>query len=110
MTTVPPLPEPGPNQSTEDRRQIGQRFIIHTRAELAVGNRLQAGEKAWGAVAQNLKIIAERRGWNHSRHQHLEALARQLALEYDFPVLSRTPCKACTTPTLISTKTRVLTG
>ena len=36
-------------QSTEDRRQISRRLIIHAREELAAGNRLQAGEKSVGS-------------------------------------------------------------
>ncbi len=81
MTTIPPLPEHGV-QSRADRRIISQRFIAQARQELAQGNRLQAGEKAWGAVAQRLKIIAEGRGWNHGSHRQLESIGRQIRAEY----------------------------
>ena len=54
MTTAPVLPAHGV-QSAEDRRQICRRMIIHAREELEAGNRLQAGEKAWGAVVQPLR-------------------------------------------------------
>ena len=48
-------------------RAIGRRFIIQARNYLQQGDRLQAGGKAWAAIAQNLKIIGERRGWkDHS--------------------------------------------
>ena len=82
MTTVPPLPEPG-LQSHEDRRAISLGFIRDAREELDHGSRLQAGEKAWGAVAQYLKIIGEHRGWSHRSHQQLENIARHIVAEYD---------------------------
>ncbi len=81
MTTVPPLPEPG-LQSSADRQQISRRFIQHAREELEKGNRLQAGEKAWGAVAQYLKIIGEQRGWRHTSHRQLESIAHHVRAEY----------------------------
>ena len=81
MTTAPELPPPG-IQSTEDRCQISRQLLIHAREELAVGSRLQAGEKAWGAVVQPMKAIAEQRGWPHKSHQDVREVARQVALEY----------------------------
>ena len=83
MTTAPELPEPGV-QSREDRCQISQRLLIHAREELAAGSRLQAGEKAWGAVVQPMKAIAEQRGWPHKSHQDVREVASQVAMEYGF--------------------------
>ena len=83
MTTVPDLPPPGV-QSDEDRRQISRIFIAHAREELAEGSRMQAGEKAWGAVVQPFKIIADQRGWLHNSHQDIHAVASQIALEVGF--------------------------
>ncbi len=80
MTTLPPLPEPG-LQSPDDRHAIGQRFIRQARCYLQKGDRLQAGEKAWGAIAQNLKAIGEQRGWNHGNHQLIEHIGRQIVSE-----------------------------
>ena len=80
MLTVPDLPEPG-EQSLDDRRQISRRFIIHAREELAKGNRLQAGEKAWGAVVQPLKAIAEQRGWRHQSHRDIHNVGLQILAE-----------------------------
>ena len=85
MTTVPDLPPPGA-QSTADRCQISRRLIIHAREELAAGNRLQAGEKAWGAVVQPMKAIAEQRGWPHQSHRDVREVARQVATEYAFTI------------------------
>ena len=81
MTTIPDLPPPGV-QSDEDRRQISRIFIAHAREELAQGSRLQAGEKAWGAVVQPFKVIAEQRGWWHRSHQDIRDIAAQIVLEY----------------------------
>ena len=83
MTTVPDLPAPGV-QSDEDRRQISRHLIVHARRELVEGSRLQAGEKAWGAVVQPFKAIADQRGWRHQSHQDIHNVAAQIALEYGF--------------------------
>lgn len=82
MTVKPPLPEPAEEQIPEDRRAMSRRFILEAREELESGNRLQAGEKAWGAVAQHLKIIGDDRGWNHSSHRQLESIGQHIRAEY----------------------------
>lgn len=83
MATVPNLPPPGV-QSDEDRRRLSSIFIAQAREELAKDSRLQAGEKAWGAVVQPFKVIAERRGWPHKSHQDVYDVSSQIALEYGF--------------------------
>ena len=83
MTIAPDLPAHGV-QSAEDRRRICLRMIIHAREELEAGNRLQAGEKAWGAVVQPLKAVAEQRGWPHQSHRDVREVGFQIALEYGF--------------------------
>ena len=81
---VPPLPDPVElgRQTPEHRRAISRRFIIQARNELAQGNRLQAGEKAWGAVAQLFKIVGQERGWRHHSHRQLESIGRHIRSEY----------------------------
>lgn len=82
MTTAPALPEPGAI-SVEDRVQISLRLIQHARDELAQGDRLQATEKVWGALAQMLKAHGQLRGWlNLGGHRTVGHIARQLHLEY----------------------------
>ena len=83
MVTAPDLPPPGA-QSTEDRLRISLRMIIQAREELKLGSRLQAGEKAWGAVVHPVKAIAEQRGWRHKSHQDVHAVMSQVVLEYGF--------------------------
>ena len=80
MLAAPDLPEPG-EQSLDDRRRISRRFMIHAREELKNGNRMQAGEKAWGAVVQPLKAIAEQRGWHHQSHQAIHNVGLQILAE-----------------------------
>lgn len=80
MADIPPLPEPG-IQRAEDRRTIGRRFLYQAAQHLLDGDRLQAGEKAWGAVAQNLKAIGELRGWRHESHRLVESVGRQIVAE-----------------------------
>ena len=62
MTTTPALPEPG-FATVEDRVQISRRLIQQARHELDRGDRLQATEKVWGALAQLLKAHGQQRGW-----------------------------------------------
>ena len=83
MTTVVALPEPGA-ASVADRAQISRRLIQQARVELDLGDRLQATEKAWGAVAQMLKAHGQQRGWqNLGGHRTVGHIARQLDVEYD---------------------------
>ena len=81
MEEIPSLPEPG-NQGPEDRRAISRRFIMQARNELEKGHRLQAGDKAWAAVAQHLKIVGHERGWQHTAHRQVESIGRHIRAEY----------------------------
>ena len=83
MTTVPALPEPG-SAAVEDRVQISRRFIRQAREELERGDRLQATEKTWGALAQLFKAHGQQRGWlNMGSHRTVGRIAQQLAAEYN---------------------------
>ena len=83
MVTAPDLPAHGV-QTVADRLQISQIMITQARQELIEGSRLQAGEKAWGAVVQPMKAIAQQRGWKHESHQDIHSVMSQVALEYSF--------------------------
>ncbi len=50
-----------------------------------MGDRLQASEKAWGAVAHALEPIADKRGWKYTTHADAFTVARNLAREQDDP-------------------------
>ncbi|MCE2501812.1 MAG: hypothetical protein J4G13_13265, partial [Dehalococcoidia bacterium] len=77
------MPEPG-FATVEDRVQISRRLIQQARDELDRGDRLQATEKVWGALAQMLKAHGQQRGWlNLGGHRTVGHIARQLDAEYD---------------------------
>ena len=48
---------------------------------LSEGDLCQAGEKAWGAVAQMTKAVASHRGWRHFLHRELLEAIREIADE-----------------------------
>ena len=85
MTSTPELPNPSECQSPEDHRAISLMFLDHAETELAGGHRLQASEKAWGAVAHQFKAIGEQRGWNHEGHARFYDMAHYLDQEYASP-------------------------
>ena len=49
--------------------------------ELAAGDVRQASEKGWGAAAQMVKAVAQRRGWTHTNHGALFAAVGRLVRE-----------------------------
>lgn len=52
-------------------------FFRQAQEELVAGDLDQASEKLWGAAAQMVKAVAERRGWPHDSHQRLYRAVRQ---------------------------------
>ena len=56
-----------------------------TKAEMEKGDRLQASEKAWGALAQQLKAIGAARGWFHASHAHVREIGIQIGYEHNSP-------------------------
>ena len=79
MTTLaPPI---------ETHNVHSRRLIAHAKIELEKGDRLQASEKAWGAVAHRLKAIADRRGWEYVTHQQVFGIVRRIADELGDPDL-----------------------
>ena len=87
MATV--LPTAG-DQSSDDHAALSRMFVEHAKDELSKGDRLQASEKVWGAVAHAIKAIAIQRGWRHQRHSLITGIGDQLALEYGRPDFSTT--------------------
>ena len=62
------------------------RYYIRKADEyLQAGDRMQASEKGWGAVAEAVKSIAEERGWNHQSHRVLNDVVFQLSVEWGRP-------------------------
>ncbi len=56
-------------------------FLAQARQELAKGDLRQASEKGWGAAAQMVKAVAERRDWEHNGHAMLYQVVRRLVEE-----------------------------
>lgn len=56
---------------------------------LAEDDLCQAGEKAWGAVAQMIKAVATHRGWRHFGHNDVLVAAREVADKSENPVTIR---------------------
>ena len=67
------------SESEEKYAELSLRLLRQAQEEFDKGDRLQASEKAWGAAAHAMKAAAERRGWNHSNHGLLFAVASQMA-------------------------------
>ena len=80
MTTL--LPEPG-QLGVEGHVQMSRRFLEHARIQLEEGDRVQAGEKIWGAAAHALKSVGEQRGWIHDRHPNIFDIGEHLGREFD---------------------------
>ncbi len=76
-------------QREDDQKyaELSLRLLRQAQEEFDNGDRLQASEKAWGAAAHAMKAAAARRGWNHTRHGHLFAVAGQLSDDTGEPEL-----------------------
>ena len=70
------------NPEAERYADLSRHFIEKADEYLLAGDRVQASEKAWGAVAEAFKCIAEERGWNHHGHRLLNDVAFQLSTEW----------------------------
>ena len=67
--------------TTQKYREDSRTLLVQARAELTQHDVRQASEKGWGAAAQMLKAVAERKGWEHGKHRHLSRVASRLRAE-----------------------------
>ena len=86
---------------TDYRNQISQcptseryRPSAHTlydqaMVELEAGDLRQASEKFWGAAAQAMKALAERKSWHHRSHRHFKQNLDKLRDRKDYEELVR---------------------
>jgi uncharacterized protein (UPF0332 family) len=65
----------------EDYATAGREFLAKAQGALAQGDLAQASEKGWGASAQMVKALAERRGWEHRSHAELFRAVGRLVQE-----------------------------
>ena len=73
------------NSGTEKYAELSRQYIERADEYLRAGDRVQASEKGWGAVAEAVKSIAENRGWNHNSQRLLNDIAFQLSEEWGRP-------------------------
>ena len=72
----------------EHHRKTSVRLIRQARYELEKhGDRVQACDKAAGAVAHAVKAVAERRQWRNNSHNRRRNIVDLLAAEYALPDL-----------------------
>ncbi len=65
----------------QDYREASRTLLNQAYAELAAGDTRQASEKGWGATAQLLQAIAEKRGEEHQSHRSLRQVLFRVARE-----------------------------
>ena len=69
--------------------EISRRMILQANYELDhLGDRVQASEKAAGAVAHAIKAIGEDRQWRHGSHNLRREIMALMAAEYGNPALA----------------------
>ena len=75
--------------TAEEYRTASTTLYDQAMNELDVGDLRQASEKLWGAAAQALKSLAERRGWRHGSHGEFYKIIRRLRDERDVTGLTQ---------------------
>ena len=65
----------------ENYLAASKELLSKAHEELAQGDIRQASEKGWGAAAQMVKAVAERRAWPHNGHSLLFRVIRRLTEE-----------------------------
>ena len=73
--------------TAEEYRTASTTLYDQAMVELDAGDLRQASEKFWGASAQALKSLAERRGWRHGSHAHFYRIMARLESETEDPDL-----------------------
>ena len=77
------------NPEVERYAELSKHFIEKADEYLLAGDRVQASEKGWGAVAEAMKSIAEERGWSHNSQRLLNDIAFQISEEWARPDVRR---------------------
>ena len=65
----------------EHYSSASREFLRKAREELSSGDVVQASEKGWGAAAEMVKAISEKRDWRHNAHPLLHNNIRALVDE-----------------------------
>ncbi len=69
--------------TAEEYRTASTTLYDQAMLELDAGDLRQGSEKLWGAAAQALKSLAERRGWRHGSHGEFYRIMRRIVDETD---------------------------
>ncbi len=64
--------------TSEQYRTASSTLYDQAMVELEAGDLRQASEKLWGASAQALKSLAERRDWSHGSHGEFYRMIKRL--------------------------------
>ena len=72
---------------TEEYAAMSRELFEKGQEALRQGDLVRVSEKLWGAAAQMVKAVAERRGWPHSSHRELFQVVSRLAQEIGDPGL-----------------------
>ena len=67
--------------------QTARDFLVRSEQEFDAGERLQASEKLWGAVAHAILAVAQQRGWQFGSHHDLLQAARNISEEQADPAI-----------------------
>ena len=75
-------------EKSEEKYTTASRELLEKALdELAQGDLRQASEKGWGAAAQAVKAVAQRRSWRHDGHATLFEIVNRLMAETPDPQL-----------------------
>ena len=75
--------------TSERYRTAAHHLYDQAVVELAAGDLRQASEKFWGAAAQAMKSVAERKKWHHRSHRHFKQNLDKLQDRKDYEDLVR---------------------
>ena len=67
--------------TTQTYQDAAIHLLAQAEVELAAGDTRQASEKGWGAAAQAVKAVCERRDWPHASHALLHQAISDLVVE-----------------------------
>lgn len=73
---------------TDEYASMSRELLEKAREALEEDDLVQASEKLWGAAAQMVKSVAERRGWPHGGHRELFLVISRITQETADPRFS----------------------
>lgn len=70
-----------------EHAETAKLFLQQSDAEFAIGDKLQASEKLYGAANHVLTAIAQQRGWKYNSHRDMKNVTQRLEQEYGEPFM-----------------------